>query len=517
MQINGRVYAVKTIIIDTKAVRGKLDRYFQTCVSASRAYLFLRADHMEHLKTVHDECGFSYVRFHGLLQDDLGIYRIDRSGEPIFSWQYCDAVYDHILDIGMRPFVVFDFMPEALASGEKTIYWEKSNITKPASYEEWYNLIYRITRHFSDRYGEDEVRQWYFEVWNEPDGWFFDGTRDDYFKLYETAARAVKAVCPAFRVGGPSVAGAYDWLPALSEYCQAHHVPLDFFSAHTYSLSEFAPGKKSDADAHIPIWKPGTPWGLSNLKLEPDMVPSAAARCTDLLAQRGLGEIPVHFTEWGLTYCYWDPLHDSYRAPSHMLRAIKRCMHRVESMSYCEVSDVFEEDGPPTDHFHGGFGLLNLQGIRKPSFFAYRFLHMLGDDELVCEDEDTVVCRNREDYQILTWNPSYRQNEENILYYGRDIPPEEYEERTLCLENLRCGSYWVSIYTVGYQKNDAYTAFLKMSRKDSLSRAEVEALKSVSDGSPEKVFTVQIEDGRFVYNAVLRDNDVMLITLEYQQ
>ena len=104
-----------------------------------------------------------------------------------------------------------------------------------------------------------------------------------------------------------------------------------------------------------------------------------------------------------------------------------------------------------------------------------------------------------------------------MLYYGRDIPPEEQEERTLCLENLRCGSYRVSIYSVGYQKNDAHTAFLKMPRKESLSRAEVEALKSVSDGSPEQVFTVQIQDGRFVYNAVLRDNDVMLITLEYQQ
>lgn len=504
---------MKTISIDTGAVRGNLDKGYLTCVSASRAYLLLRADHMAHLKTVHDECGFSYVRFHGLLQDDLGIYRIDKSGQPIYSWQYCDAVYDHILDIGMRPFVVFDFMPEVLASGDKTIYWERSNITKPASYEEWYNLIFRITAHFTERYGEDEVKQWYFEVWNEPDGWFFDGSQEDYFRLYETAARAVKAVCSDYRIGGPSVAGAYDWLPALADYCREHGVSLDFFSAHTYALTEFAAGQKSTADAHIPTWKPGTPWGLSNLKLSPDMVPDAVRRCTALLAEKGLSDIPVHFTEWGLTYCYWDPLHDSYRAPSHMLRALKQSIHHVASMSFCEVSDVFEEDGPPTDHFHGGFGLLNLQGIRKPSFFAYRFLHMLGDQELVCEDDDTIVCQNACGYQILTWNPTYRQNTENIHYYGCDNPPQESEERIFRLKNVKNGSYTVRQYRVGYMANDAHTAFLQMTRKESLSRAEVDALKTLADGSPEQTFPVEIEDGQFEYSTVLRDNDVLLLTL----
>ena len=152
-------------------------------------------------------------------------------------------------------------------------------------------MIYRITKHFTDRYGEEEVRTWYFEVWNEPDGWFFDGSREEYFKLYEYAARAVKAVCSGYRVGGPSVAGAYEWLPALAGYCLEHDVPLDFFSAHTYCLEEFAPGAKSDADHGIPTWKPGTPWGLSNLKLAPDAARNAVDRCTALLRQNGLQDI----------------------------------------------------------------------------------------------------------------------------------------------------------------------------------------------------------------------------------
>ena len=192
---------MKNIMVDTTRVEGTLDRYFSRCVSASRAYLLLRADHREHLKMVHDTCGFEYVRFHGLLQDDMGIYRLSKSGEPIYSFQYCDEVYDYLLEIGMKPFVVFDFMPEALASGDKTIYWEKSNITPPADYNKWYDLIYRITQHFTHRYGEEEVKSWLFEVWNEPDGWFFTGDRAEYFELYEVTARAVKSVCPDYKIG----------------------------------------------------------------------------------------------------------------------------------------------------------------------------------------------------------------------------------------------------------------------------------------------------------------------------
>ena len=502
---------MKYISVNTDLIKGPLDKYFNFSVSASRAYLLLRNDHMEHMKIAHDECGFRYVRFHGLLQDDLGIYRIDKSGEPLYSWQYCDEVYDHVLDSGMKPFVVFDFMPEALASGDKTIYWEKSNITPPSSYDRWYEVIYRITKHFTDRYGEDEVKQWLFEVWNEPDGWFFDGSKEEYFKLYEYTARAVKDVCQDYQIGGPAVAGAYEWLTELDDYCKENNVPLDFVTTHTYCLEDFEKGKTSNADCHIPTWKPGTPWPLSNLKLVPDGAIGSVDTNVKVMDGRNKD---IYYTEWGLTFCYWDPLHDSYRAPSHMLHVLKESMHKVKCMSFCEVSDVFEEDGPPTTNFHGGFGLLNLQGIKKPSFFAYKFLNMLGDTELECEDKNTIACKNDKGYQLLTWNCDCSQDVENVLYYGKDIPPHSSENVTIEMKNVENGSYTAKVYAVGYKLNDAYTAFMNMEYTDSLSRKQVEELNSLSDGSPLEEFTVEVKDNSFSYNFELRENDVYLITLE---
>ena len=183
-------------------------------------------------------------------------------------------------------------------------------------------------------------------------------------------------------------------------------------------------------------------------------------------------------------------------------------------MSFCEVSDVFEEDGPPTDHFHGGFGLLNLQGIRKPSFFAYRFLSMLGNEELTCDAEDAIVSRDARGYQILMWDPSFCQDKENILYYGNDLPPKDQETVVVSLKNVLNGTYTVRIYAVGYRKNDAYTAFLQMPHEDSLSREQVDLLKRCSDGRPETEFTVDVTDGTFEYTVQLRENDVYLIMLE---
>lgn len=183
-------------------------------------------------------------------------------------------------------------------------------------------------------------------------------------------------------------------------------------------------------------------------------------------------------------------------------------------MSFCEVSDVFEEDGPPTDHFHGGFGLLNLQGIRKPSFFAYRFLNMLDDTELVCNDNNTIICKSARGYQVLTWDCGNSQDEENILYYGRNNPPCRSEDVSITLHNIDSGYYRVKRYAVGYRKNDAYTAFDEMQYEDSLSVEQVKELKLLSNGVPDEEYEMLLIDGTYFCSFEMRENDVYLFMLE---
>ena len=204
---------VRTITVDVNAVQGPLDTSFKECIGAGRANEGLRADWQDQLREAQRECGFKYIRMHGLLTDDMGVYKEDAHGNPIYNWQYIDRLYDFLLSIDMKPFVELSFMPKDLASGSKTVFWWKGNVTPPKSYDKWADLIRHLVTHFQERYGHDEVKTWYFEVWNEPDlhDGFWTGTREDYFKLYDVTAKAIKSVSPDYRVGGPATAmGQWD-------------------------------------------------------------------------------------------------------------------------------------------------------------------------------------------------------------------------------------------------------------------------------------------------------------------
>ena len=186
---------MRQIHIEHDVVKGAHRKGFRACVGSGRAALGLRADFQRHLKLVHGECGFQRIRLHGLFHDDMAIYRKAPDGSLDYNWMYADALHDMILDTGMKPFVELGFMPSALASGDQTVFDWRANVTPPASYDAWHELVHRTVKHFTERYGQSEVETWHFEVWNEPNHpAFFTGDMDAYFHLYEAAVRAIKSV-----------------------------------------------------------------------------------------------------------------------------------------------------------------------------------------------------------------------------------------------------------------------------------------------------------------------------------
>src|ERR1700761_4716057 len=124
----------RVISIDTKQIKGEFNRSYNFCVGAGRANEGLRADWQRQLRLAKKECGFRYIRFHGLLTDDMGVYQEDKAGNPVYNFQYIDELFDFLLSIKMKPFVELGFMPNDLASGKKTVFWYKGNITPPKDY-----------------------------------------------------------------------------------------------------------------------------------------------------------------------------------------------------------------------------------------------------------------------------------------------------------------------------------------------------------------------------------------------
>jgi xylan 1,4-beta-xylosidase len=487
----------RVIDVDVKAVN--------FAIGAGRANEGLRADWQQQLAEIKRDAGFKYIRMHGLLTDDMGVYGgTDAQGKERYNFMYIDALFDYLLSIGVKPFVELGFMPQAMASGSKTVFWWRGNVTPPSSYEKWEKLVKALTEHWTERYGTAEVATWYFEVWNEPnlDG-FWTGTQEEYFKLYAHAARGVKAVNPSYKVGGPATAGAA-WIPEMIAYCVKNKVPLDFLSTHTYGVGE------GFLDEY------GTKGTVLNA--DDSAVSGDVLRNRKEIEDSAMPGLELHYTEWSSSYTPADPTHDSYHQAAYILDKLKQVGKAAQSMSYWVFTDIFEEPGPRFEAFHGGFGLMNTQGIKKPAYFAYQFLNQLGQNELANHDKRSLAATDgKGNVQVLLWDYTHTLPEKinNQQYFIKDLPPKDKGEVQVSLKGLKKGAYTMEISQVGYKRNDAYTAFIGMGSPKQLTRPQVSTLKSIANGKPTERKSVNVgADGKLSMKLPLRENDVYLLNLK---
>ncbi|HLK75285.1 MAG TPA: hypothetical protein VKU77_16740 [Streptosporangiaceae bacterium] len=299
----------------------------------------------EALRIVHDEIGVQAVRAHAVLCDDLGVYA-EPGGRAVHDFSGVDRVYDQLMEIGLRPVVELSFMPRDLASDPgKTVFSYGAIISPPRDWDRWADLVRDLAAHLIDRYGRDEVvSRWAFEVWNEPNlEVFWSGTPQEYFRLYDVSARAVKSVDPDLRVGGPSSAAA-GWIGELLGHLEGSDLPLDFLSTHVYG--------------NVPL----------------DLRP--------VLASFGRPGAPIWWTEWGTTPTHFHHVGDTIFAAAFLLRGMTSALGRIEALSHWVASDHFEELGRPPELFHGGFGLLSVGNLRKPRYWAMSLLSRLGRSRL---------------------------------------------------------------------------------------------------------------------------------------
>jgi xylan 1,4-beta-xylosidase len=237
----------------------------------------------------------------------------------------------------------------------------------------------------------------------------------------------------------------------------------------------------------------------------------------DAAARPGL---PIHVTEWSASYSPRDPVHDSYFSAPYILEQLKHTESGIASMSYWVFTDIFEEAGPPMSPFHGGFGLLTLQGIKKPAYFAYQFLALLGPTELENNDTASWVCRDAEgSAQVLLWDLTRpaAATVPNQAIFRKLLPAASKGSVRVALAHVPPGTYRLVLRQVGFEKNDAYSAYLRMGAPEQLTRLQEKDLRETASGGPEFERKITIDkDGRFEQTLPLRENDVLLLTLARQ-
>jgi xylan 1,4-beta-xylosidase len=348
-----------------------LPHFWEHTVGSGHATLGLREDWRAQLKRAHQELGMQHVRFHGILCDDMGTL-IDQSGELLSSFFNADQIFDYLLSIGMKPFVELSFMPSCLSSGDQTVFHYRANVTPPRDLAQWSSLIRKLVSHWIERYGLGEVRQWFFEVWNEPNLTAFGtGKQEDYFALYRYTVEAIKSIDGGLKVGGPTTADNA-WIDEFLAFCKSNDLPADFISTHHYPTDDFGkPG--DDTVAQLAASK------------------RSALRDEARVVRQKAGKLPVYYTEWCTSSNPRDPMHDDPYAAAFIVKTVLEANGLVQGYSYWTFSDIFEENYFPSLPFQGGFGLLNIHGIPKPSYRAFQLLHELGNELVPVEGQHETV------------------------------------------------------------------------------------------------------------------------------
>ncbi len=347
------------IVIDANAAATPFPHFWEQMFGSGRAVLSLRENYRKDLREVRKATDFRYVRFHAIFHDEVGVYNQDEHGQPVYNFSYVDQIYDGLLADGARPFVELSFMPNALAARNMPhAFWYKPNISPPKDWDNWDALITQFTKHLIDRYGIDEIRQWYFEVWNEPnlDFWGGDPRQSTYWELYDHTARTLKAVDARLRVGGPASAQAA-WADAFIAHCAQNQVPVDFVSSHVY-------GNDKAEDV----------FGTHEQIPRNQMVCRAVRKVHDQIKASPMPQLPLIWTEFNASYMNEPDVTDSTYMGPWMADTIRQCDGLVDMMSYWTFSDVFEEQGVVKTPFYGGFGLIAADDIPKPAFAAFQLL-----------------------------------------------------------------------------------------------------------------------------------------------
>ena len=389
----GETDAVREITIDGNARTTPFPHFWEQMFGSGRAILSLRQSYRDDMRDVKAVTSFRYVRFHAILDDEVGIYSEDSDGHAVYNFSYVDQIYDGLLQAGVKPFVELDFMPSHLSANPNARYsgfWYAPNVDPPKDYDKWEDLVRAFVRHLVDRYGVNEVAQWWFEVWNEPNigTWKGNPKQATYFALYDHAAKAVKSVNTRLRVGGPATAyGA--WIPDLIAHATSNGIPLDFISGHVYGGDN-----------------PKRVFGVADtITVSPDdMVCASTRRMKDEITQSPNPKLPLLITEFNAGFEEQHSYDSLYMGP-FMARTISQCDGLASMMSYWTFSDVFEEQGPVREPFHGGYGLIAAGGIFKPAYVAFELLHQLGTSRLNEPAPGLLVTRRENGTLVLAaWN-----------------------------------------------------------------------------------------------------------------
>lgn len=367
----------------------------------------LRRDVQEHLAMAKSDLGLRHVRAVGMFDQPFWVYdrnpanfgNADRQDERRTNWRVVDYAFDSLQSIGLNPVLTLCFTPIGLASGTQTVFDTRSNITPPKDWKEWERLVGDCVRHCLERFGPTVVRNWYVEVWNEPNlSGFWTGGQQGYWELYKRVYSTVKSIEPTLKIGGPSSARG-EWVREMLEFGSQNNCLPDYVISHCYNndnigtgapLSPFE-GPKQDRETKSPSFTVGVVKGIRKIIRD--------------FGYKG----EFHMNEWGLSWHPFNPVRETANEAAFIVKTMNEVSQVADYFAYWCLSDVYNQMGYGREAFHGNYGMISLDGLKKPAYFTHELLNRLGDQQVsvqgkgLNESVNAFASRSKQGIQVFAY------------------------------------------------------------------------------------------------------------------
>lgn len=502
--------------LNLQSIEGEiLTKNWNVVINIGRASLCLRDEVIKQIKLAKEELGYKYVRFHGIFSDELLVYREDSKGKPIFNWIYTDQIIDSLLKKGIKPFIVLDFMPEKLASkNQYAPYIWKANISYPKSIANWNLLVTEFIKHCLKRYSEEEVKEWFFEIWSPPElkNIFWSEDDEKFYEFFKETYFSIKGIFSKAKIGTPGVLpfNSYKWLFRFLDFCKNNFIKLDFISTYIFPYTD----KRVEA-------LPKQFYKISNNEeifsiADKDYLFNVLVDLKNKLRDNNYN-LPIFVTEWSLSPFISDYNRDSCFMAIYVIYNIIRNIGNADIIAFWNLSDILDENYIENFVFNGGHGLFTYNGIKKPSYNAFWLLNKLGN-KILYIGNNYIVTKDQNSYQILLFNFTYfdelfKSGDRSLLNMRERYNIfEPAKERNVTLKiSIEPGIYKIKKFYLNRNSGSTFDAWVNLGAPEEIDKEVFLYLKS------KEIMNINVAyeklEGQLILSEVIPPHGALLVEI----
>jgi xylan 1,4-beta-xylosidase len=509
--------------IDYRSGISVLHHNYRSMITVSSAKLLLHSSVRDMIRDAQQEIGFQYISFHGLLSDDMMVYNESLDGNPSISFTYINEVLDFVTSLHLKPFIRLNFMPSSLASStDKCIYFRKDIISKPKEIGKWQLLVEKLFKNLIHRYGVKEVSSWPVNIWNEPATSIFGfDDETDFFQFYVTTFRMIKNILPSAKIGTPPITFLDDsWFIRFHQFLLKNQCYPDYIDLHYYDDAAATSKKIDESTDKSFFFQNLSHFGIiDSLNTDPDSFFLYLNDFKKTMKNIGYSKIPHYLSEWNLTLSSRNRINDTCFKACYLAKNLLENYDRLDSFGYWSITDHHEEQQIPSSLYHGGFGLLTMNGIPKASYNVLRLMKRLGNTFL---GRGSGWFATKEDYKVM------------VLYYNYEHYPKLFSSGKLfdmtnienfvpfsnkqdCVAkvhftNLPAKNCKVKEYFVNRNHGSSFDTWIRMGG-ESLNQEDLEFLRNTSSEGL-YVHKEEIIGGHLTISSILEPLEIRLVEIE---